>query len=159
MSFLSRREEQGGRERQLSGAAAPIRLGESRSEQNRSHWAFALVVFMRALALVWMAQGLLRWAAILTPAEPVFDTASAAYAAALAFFAVLDLVAAVGLWLATPWGGVLWLLSAIAQIAAVLGVPGFAARFWIVGDAALILVYFFLTWQAGRSRDAEPGPP
>ena len=31
--------------------------------------------------------------------------------------AVLDLLAAVGMWLAAPWGGVLWLLTAIAQAA------------------------------------------
>ena len=154
MTFLSRREERAARDKPATGSA-PIRLGESRGEQERSHWALALVVFMRALAVVWMAQGLSNWAAILTPSEPIFEAVGANVAAATAFFAVLDLVAAVGLWLATPWGGVLWLLSAIAQIGAGFAAPGFTPRFWIVGDVALIVVYFFLTWQAGRPRDAD----
>ncbi|WP_395667117.1 DUF6163 family protein [Methylocella sp.] len=156
MTFLSRREERAEREKPPSGSA-PIRLGESRGEQERSHWALALVLFMRALAVVWMVQGLSSWAAILTPSEPIFETFGVSFAVATAFFAVLDLVASVGLWLATPWGGVLWLLSAIAQIGAVFAVPNFTPRFWIVGDVVLIVVYFFLTWQAGRPRDAGDG--
>ena len=33
------------------------------------------------------------------------------------FFAVIDLVAAVGLWLAAPWGAVVWLTSVISMAA------------------------------------------
>ena len=44
-----------------------------------------------------------------------------AMASAVIFFGVLDLVAAVGLWLATPWGGVLWLLAAVSQIFVAVG--------------------------------------
>lgn len=38
---------------------------------------------------------------------------------------VLDLVAAAGLWLATPWGGVIWLLGAFTQFFAAFALPGF----------------------------------
>ena len=135
-----------------SGAA--IRLGEpARAEENRA--GLFLVVFMRLLAGVWVIQGLMQWSAILLPPESVFDNISALRGAALIFFAIFDLVAAVGLWLATPWGGAIWLLGAIAQIFAALGLPGFYSLLWAGADFVLIIIYFVLTWQAGR----EGTPP
>jgi hypothetical protein len=133
-----------------SGAA--IRLGEPAriaGEENRA--GFFLVVFMRLLAGLWVIQGLLQWGAILLPVEPLFDTVSALRGAAVIFFAIFDLVAAVGLWLATPWGGVIWLLGAIAQIFVALGLSGFYSLLWIGADIVLIVIYFVLTWQAGRA--------
>ena len=41
------------------------------------------------------------------------------------FFAVLNPVAAVGLWLVAPWGGVVWLLTLIAQFFVALLKPSF----------------------------------
>ena len=38
---------------------------------------------------------------------------------------MIDLLAAVGMWLATPWGGVLWLLVTLSQIAVAIAVPSF----------------------------------
>ena len=35
---------------------------------------------------------------------------------ATVFFAVLDLVAAVGLWMAAAWGGVIWLIAAMSHL-------------------------------------------
>ena len=133
-----------------SGAA--IRLGEPAriaGEENRA--GLFLVVFMRLLAGLWVIQGLLQWSAILLPSEPLFDTVSALRGAAVIFFAIFDLVAAVGLWLATPWGGVIWLLGAIAQIFVALGLPKFFSLLWIGADIVLIVIYFVLTWQAGQA--------
>ena len=47
-----------------------------------------------------------------------FQYHSIAWQAATVFFAVIDLVAAVGLWLAAAWGAVIW-LTAIASMLAV----------------------------------------
>src|SRR6202035_441042 len=91
-------------------------------EDNRA--GLLLVIFKRLLAGLWVIQGLLQWSAILLPPEPLFDNVSAPRGAAVIFFATVNLVAAVGLWLATPWGGVIWLLGAIAQILVALGLPG-----------------------------------
>jgi hypothetical protein len=137
-----------------SGAA--IRLGEPAriaSEENRA--GLFLVVFMRLLAGLWVIQGLLQWSAILLPSEPLFDNVSALRGAAVIFFAIFDLVAAVGLWLAAPWGGVIWLLGAIAQIFVAVGLPGFFSLLWTAADIVLIVIYFGLTWQAGR--EGTPG--
>ena len=132
-----------------SGAA--IRLGEPArivGEENRA--GLLLIVFMRLLAGLWVIQGLLQWSAILLPSEPLFDNVSALRGGAVIFFAIYDLVAAVGLWLAAPWGGVIWLLGAIAQIFVALWLPGFFSLLWIGANVILIVIYFGLTWQAGR---------
>ncbi len=132
-----------------SGAA--IRLGEPvriAGEENRA--GLFLVVFKRLLAGLWVVLGLLQWSAILLPSEPLFDKVSALRGAAVIFFATVNLVAAVGLWLTTPWGGVIWLLSAVAQIIVALALPGFFSILWIGADAVLIVIYFVLMWRAGH---------
>jgi hypothetical protein len=133
-----------------SGAA--IRLGEPAriaGEANRA--GLFLVVFVRLLAGLWVIQGLLQWSAILLPPEPLFDNLSALRGAAVIFFATVNFVAAVGLWLATKWGGVIWLLGAIAQILVALALPGFFSMLWIGADIVLIVIYFVLTWKAGHA--------
>jgi len=78
-------------------------------------------------------------------------------ALAIIFFSVLDLIAGVGLWLATPWGGVLWLLIASAQIFVAASMPQFfAGGYWLIGvDLVLIVLYFGLTFEAGRDFEAQ----
>ncbi|HTV34442.1 MAG TPA: DUF6163 family protein [Methylocella sp.] len=130
---------------------AAIRLGEPmRRARDAKKTDFLLVAFMRLLAVLWALQGLLQWSVILLPPEPLFDKVSSLYSAAVIFFAVLDLVASVGLWLAAPWGSVIWLFSAVAQLAAVLWLPDFYSGWWGIADAILIALYFALIWQAGQ---------
>jgi hypothetical protein len=138
-----------------SGAA--IRLGEPAriaGEENRAGGLF-LVAFMRLLAGLWVIQGLLQWSAILLPPDPLFDKVSALRGAAVIFFATVNLIAAVGLWLATPWGGVIWLLAAIAQILVALALPGFFSMLWIGADIVLVVIYFVLMWRAGHAGTAR----
>jgi hypothetical protein len=138
-----------------SGAA--IRLGEpSLSAGEEDHAGLQLVVFMRFLAGLWVIQGLLQWSAILLPSQPFLDNVSSMRGGTVIFFAIFDLVAAVGLWLAAPWGGVIWLFGAIAQILVALGVPGSFSMFWAAANTTLIFVYFVLTWRAGHATTA-PG--
>jgi len=138
-----------------SGAA--IRLGEkSLSAGKEDSAGLVLVVFMRFLAGLWVIQGLLQWGAILLPSQSLLDNVSSVRGGTVIFFAIFDLVAAVGLWLAAPWGGVIWLLGAIAQILVTLGVPGSFSMFWAATNIILIVVYFVLTWRAGHATTA-PG--
>lgn len=131
---------------------AAIRLGKpARIAGEENHAGLVLVVFMRLLAGLWVIQGLWQWSAILLPSEPLFDNVSAVRGAAVIFFAIFDLVAAVGLWLAAPWGGIIWLLGAIAQIFVALGLPGFFSMFWAGANIVLIILYFVLTWRAGHT--------
>lgn len=136
-----------------SGVA--IRIGDpARIEDEENRAGLFLVVFMRLLAVLWVIQGLSQWSAILLPPQPLFDNVSALRGAAVIFFATVNLVAAVGLWLATPWGGVIWLLGAMAQIFVALALPGFFSMLWIGADIVLIVIYFGLMWRAGHAGTA-----
>ena len=127
-----------------------IRVGLTAREQIETRWGLILVIFMRLLAGLWILQGLVEWSRFMLPREAIFDQMSTGQTAALMFFAVIDFLAAVGLWLATPWGGVLWLFAAMAQIFVALSVSHASSNAWLAVDVVLIVIYFALTWQAGR---------
>ena len=68
--------------------------------------------------------------------------------------AVIDLVAAVGLWLAAAWGGVVWLTAAISMAAIELFFPQvYGGRLWIaIPEFLAISIYIGLALMAGRER-------
>ena len=116
----------------------------------------ALVLFMRTMACVWVAKGLFNWAVLmgLNPRFGDFAMLPRKLQTTIVFFAGADLLAAVGMWLAAPWGGVLWLLCAgLETIAPFFG--GRAALFGVTAIAlnvVLIGVYFTLKWRADQER-------
>ncbi len=134
-----------------------IRIGDPGPSSEATKWGQLLTRFMRIVALFWLLQGLMLWHFLLTSQKSVFDVLPQGACFAIIFFAVLDIVAGVGLWLATPWGGVLWLLIASAQIFVTVSIPGvFAGGVWLIAvDVALIGIYFVLTFEAGRDVDAQ----
>ncbi|MDE3177849.1 MAG: hypothetical protein KGM15_17240 [Pseudomonadota bacterium] len=115
-----------------------------------------LVWFMRTMACVWVAKGLFNWAVLmgLNPRFGDFTMLPRALQSTIVFFAGADLLAAIGMWLAAPWGGVLWLLCAgIEAISPLLG--GRAAMLGVVGvglNLGLIALYFTLKWRADQER-------
>ena len=129
---------------------AAIRVGISAREQMETRWGLILVIFMRLLASLWILQGLAQWAQFMLPAGEIFDHLSTGQTAAIVFFCVIDLLAAVGLWLATPWGGVLWLFAALSQIFVAFSVRHVLDGLRSGADIVLIVIYFALTWQAGK---------
>ena len=72
--------------------------------------------------------------------------------AALVYFAVIDATAAVGLWLTSAWGGVLWLLAVTSAVTLALLVPQLvpAPMPIIVAEVSIVLIYFLLSWFAAR---------
>lgn len=133
-------------------SGAPIILNVSHKRQKaQAYWGALLVLFMRIIALLWIFQGVMQWLAVILPKENLFETTYPAWASAVIFFGCIDLIAAIGLWLATPWGGVLWLLAALSQIFVTLSMPRFYPFVWVTLDGVLIIIYFGLTWQAGRT--------
>ena len=102
-------------------AIPPIALTRSMTDRGgRARWAPVLTWFLRLCAVFWLLAGLLNWAFILGIVGPIdgdFGNIGAARQWTIGFFAVVDLIAAVGLWLTAPWGGAVWLLAATAQIA------------------------------------------
>lgn len=138
-------------ERPPPGSA--IQLESPRKAAAQTHWGSILVIFMRVLAGLWICQGLAEWALVLVPGQPLFDTLPSATSAAVIFFAIADLVAAVGLWLATPWGGALWLFAATSQIFVAIAIRNSISMAWIVVDLILIAAYFVLTFKASEVRE------
>jgi len=81
----------------------PVR--EREDEPASARWTWRLVLFLRAMAVVSLLKGLYHWARVtgisLDEGQP-FELHSIAWQTATVFFAVIDLVAAVGLWLPPP---------------------------------------------------------
>jgi hypothetical protein len=126
-------------------------------EAEEARRLFALTVFVRVVALLWIVQALEQWLRIIAPAQGSFTDLTPATMTAIVFFAVLNPVAAVGLWLLAPWGGVVWLLTLVAQIFVAWSKPSFfllggALKFV---DALLFGLYLFLSWRAD-SLNGEP---
>jgi hypothetical protein len=122
----------------------------------RVRWTMVLVWFMRTMAVAWIAKGLLGWTIVLGINSGVaeFIELPALAQGMIGFFAVADLMAAVGLWLAAPWGGVLWLICAATEVmAATLGAgASMAGAFGVILDLGLIAAYFALSWLAANER-------
>ena len=84
-------------------------------------------LFLRIMAVVSVAKGLYHWAQVtgfIGGEEEAFENQPMAWQTATVYFAVIELVAAVGLWLATPWGAVVWLTTVVSMAVIELMFPG-----------------------------------
>jgi Family of unknown function (DUF6163) len=135
----------------------PVQAGDG--EADGKPWSRRLFLFLRAMAAISLAKGLYHWAVICGIGAPLpsgFDSYSTPYQVATVFFAVIDLVAAVGLWLAAPWGAVVWLTSVISMAAVELLFPQiYGGNMWLVVAEVLLLgIYLWLALMAARE---QPG--
>ena len=92
------------------GAAAPY----------ASRLPFILDVYGRVMSGLLLLLGLFHWAVILgvvAGAGGMFDEMSTEWKMATIHLAVVDLVAAVGLWQRVAWGNVLWIFAALSEVA------------------------------------------
>ncbi len=127
--------------------------GSGGVEPASTRWRTVLVWMLRILSVLWLAKGLLAWAVIfgvVGEEQPPFEARLLSFQAITVYFAVIDLVAAVGLWLTSTWGGVLWLLAAISQLLLAFFFPRLLPMTpWLAGAyVAAILAYFLATWAA-----------
>ena len=85
-----------------------------------------------------------------------FELHSVAWQTATVFFAVIDLVAAVGLWLAAAWGAVVWLTAVVSMAVVEVFFPQvYGGSFLIVlGEVTLLGLYMWLAVLAARERPA-----
>lgn len=91
-----------------------------RDDDQVERLAFGLTLYSRVMAGLIMLFGLRQWAIIigLIPGSGgMFEEMTMAWKIATAHLAVVDLVAAVGLWQRTAWGNVLWIYAALAEVA------------------------------------------
>jgi uncharacterized protein DUF6163 len=132
-------------------------LDRSEVAEPQDPWTRRFVLFLRAMAAVSMLKGLYHWGMIVGIGQgpfSAFETNSTAWQAATIYFSVIDPVAAVGLWLAAAWGGVVWLTASISMVAIEVMFPQvYGGRIWVIfGEAAMLISYFMLTVAAARER-------
>jgi hypothetical protein len=138
-------------------ALEPVSAAEEEGRTQR--WAQRLVIFLRVMAAVALLKGLYHWAVICgfdSAGAIAFESSSVPYQTATVFFGVIDLVAAVGLWLAAAWGAVVWLTSAISMAAVEALFPQiYGGHLWIIAaELVLLLVYLSLALMAAREQAA-----
>jgi hypothetical protein len=135
----------------------PVHADED-EEGSGQRWSRRLVVFLRVMAAVSLIKGLYHWAVIcgIDGGDMPFDARPTPYQAASMFFAVIDLVAAVGLWLAAPWGAVVWLTSVVSMMAVELLFPQvYGGSILVVALEVLLLGgYLALALMAAREQPA-----
>ncbi|MFE1602825.1 DUF6163 family protein [Methylobacterium sp. ID0610] len=151
--------------RPLSKVRTPPRTGmtlaedggdriERNPQPQGARWDVVLVWLMRIVAVIWMIKGLSAWAEILgaRPGAPPFEGAPVGRQAVIIYFGVIDLLAAVGLWLATAWGGVVWLLAATSAFVLALLTPQLLPMSLpnLAFDGTIVLLYFTVSWLASR---------
>jgi len=132
-------------------------ISSGRTETGDNIWTARLVLFLRIMAVVSVAKGLYHWAQVtgfVGGEDEAFENQSMAWQAATIYFAVIELVAAVGLWLATPWGAVVWLTTVVSMAVIELMFPAiYGGSIAIVAVEALMLAaYLALAWMAARER-------
>jgi hypothetical protein len=135
----------------------PVHSGEDGAPAER--WTARLVLFLRVMAGVSLVKGVYHWAVVCGIAAPTpggLADYSIPYQVATAFFAVIDLVAAVGLWLAAAWGAVVWLTSVISMIAVEILFPQIYGRglSLVAAELVLLATYLCLALLSAREQSA-----
>ncbi len=137
-----------------SAGSGPVDRIEEAAPRQQTRWDVVLVWFMRITALAWVAKGLATWGQILDlwPGATPFADLSAGRQAGIVYFAVIDFVAAVGLWLTSAWGGVIWLLAATSALTLAALTPQLLPMSapLIAVQASIVAIYFVLSWLAAR---------
>lgn len=135
----------------------PVHTGEGTAVEAR--WTRRLVLFLRVMAGISLCKGLYHWSrviGIMVPPDATFETHSIAWQASTVFFAVIDLVAAVGLWLAAAWGAVIWLTSVACMIAVDVFFPqvfGGSIVFDFI-EGCVLAVYLWLALKSAQEQPA-----
>jgi fatty acid desaturase len=133
----------------------PVQEGEG--ERSVGRWTRRLVLFLRVMAGVSMLKGLYHWSRVCgigVDASDVFQYHSIAWQAATVFFAVIDLVAAVGLWLAAAWGAVIWLTAVASMLAVEIFFPQVFGGGLLSGamEGSLLVLYLALALKSAQEQ-------
>jgi hypothetical protein len=125
----------------------------------RAHrWTARLVLYLRVLAGLVLLKGLFHWAEITGIVGPDggFEAQPLDWQAATVFFAIIDVVAAVGLWMAAAWGAVVWLTAAVSMAAVELLFPQVYGGSLAVVAVQAVLVSVYLGLAAMAAREQPP---
>jgi hypothetical protein len=133
----------------------PVHIGKAADAAGS--WAEYLVLFLRIMAAVSLIKGLYHWSAVCgigAGADGGFEAHTVAWQTATVFFAVIDLVAAIGLWLAAAWGAVVWLTAVVSMAVVEVFFPQVygGSLFIVLMEATLLGVYLWLAIRAAREQ-------
>ncbi len=122
---------------------------------SRGTWTEYLVLFLRIMAAVSLIKGLYHWGQVCgigAGPDGGFEAHTITWQTSTVFFAVLDLVAAVGLWLAAAWGAVVWLTSVVSMAAVEVFFPQVygGSIFIVFVELTLLGVYLYLAIVSAR---------
>lgn len=84
-----------------------------------NRYPLAIDIYARVMAAILMALGLRHWAIIIgviAGEGGAFEQMTLTWQLATVHLAIIDLVAAVGLWMRVAWGNVVWVWAAITAI-------------------------------------------
>ncbi|MFN0263426.1 DUF6163 family protein [Tepidamorphus sp. 3E244] len=122
-----------------------------RFSEERPLGPLAMLWSMRLLALVFLVQGLSYWGTLIGYDSDAagFENLPIQWQVVTVYFAVLMVVAAVGLWFASGWGVATWLFVAVTELVMHLGFPDLFGENWnaVVFNACCIIAYIgFARW-------------
>ncbi len=145
------------RDQPRDNAMSVAAISSGRQESDENEWTKRLVLFLRIMAVISVTKGLYHWAEVtgfIGGEDQAFENQSMAWQTATVYFAVIELVAAVGLWLATPWGAVVWLTTVVSMAVIELMFPAiYGGSLMVVALEMLMLGgYLALAWMAARER-------
>ena len=121
-------------------------------------WRRRLVLFQRSAGGFMIFKGLIYWSSLFDFGEgpgSKFQQQPLDSQAATVFFAVIDLVAGVALWLGSTWGAMMWLLAAGLQLMAdivVLEPSGFLVLLTMI-EIVLVAGYVILRFMVHMETD------
>jgi len=121
-------------------------------------WQGRVMLYLRLLAGFLLVKTIYSWTLICGVWDGEtsrFEMLSLAAQAAVIWAAIMNPVAAVGLWLGASWGVVLWLVTAMVQILINANAPEGVGRLMIVAaiETILVAIYAFLTYKAARESE------
>ncbi len=115
--------------------------------------------YLMALAVVMMLLGLRQWAVIVGVMDAgggSFEAMSTAWKLATMHMAVVDPVAAVGLWMRVAWGRVIWIYAVASEIAFhTVFIGMFGGDLLLVGFHAVAFTAFIVLTVMTRRKPVE----
>lgn len=116
-----------------------------------------MLYYMRLMALILLVSALDNWGRIIGIGGEfrTFDLLTPQRQLSTGYFAMVESVAAVGMWFGAGWGVAVWLFAAVTEIVIHVGFsdlygPGTRT---IIFHSITISLYFILAWVCGSPQD------